>query len=248
MNYYKNYFQHTPQDDFGWSSEWNSEIDKWLEYLYQVNPTHYEQQKKRVLKDEQRDAFLGEIKTLYFLGKVLGLKIVALEPDGKDNTKLDLSVDDVDGTLWKVEVKSPSWKGQIWKNQNLTDAQKIARTKLPKIINGEGGSFSSEEEIRYAAEDSIKNARPKFIKGESNLLVITPDMSQNMMTMFALSAMAGGSREIQDELFFDDEERLISTVLVLEPVLSSATGVFEYWHRFIEITSRPLLPTSAEFI
>ncbi len=249
MHYYTDYFQHIPQDDFGWSTEWNNEIDKWLEYLYQINPTHYEQNKKRVLKDKQRDEFLGEIKTLYFLGRILGLKIIELEPQGKGKTKLDLSIEDLNNKLvWKVEVKSPSWKGQVWKDPNLTDMQKQARTSKPKIINGESKSFSSEEEIQYAAEDSIKNALPKFISGENNLLVITPDMSQNMLTMFAISAMAGGSREIQDELFLDDKDKLISTVLVLEPVLPSESGVIEYWHGFLDITSRPSLPSMAKFI
>ncbi len=248
MNYYTDYFQHKPQDDFGWSTEWNNEIYKWLEYLYQVNPTHYEQNKKRVLKDKQRDEFLGEIKTLYFFGKILGLKMIALEPDGKGNTKLDLSIEDLSSALWKVEVKSPSWKGQVWKDPNLTDEQKQARTSKPKIINGETKFFSSEEEIQYAAEDSIKNALPKFISGEKNLLVITPDMSQNMLTMLAISAMAGGSRIIQDELFLDDEDKLICTVLVLEPVLPSETGKFEYWHRFLEITSLPSLPSIAKIL
>lgn len=60
--------------------------------------------------------------------------------------------------------------------------------------------------------------------------------------------MAGGSREIQDELFLDDEDKLISTVLVLEPVLPSESGVIEYWHRFLEITSKPSLPSVAQFI
>lgn len=237
-----------PQDDFGWSSECNSEVNIWLEYLYTINPAHYELNKKRVLKDKQRDEFLGEIKTLYFLGKILGLETVALEPNGKGNTLLDLSIQDLGGVLWKVEVKAPSWKGQIWKDPSLTDEMKKARTSLPKFINGQGGSFSSEEEIQYAAEDSIKNALPKFMSGDNNLLVITPDMYQQIITMLAISAMAGGSTTIQNTLRVKDARKLISTVLILEPVLPSESGRVEYWHRFIKITSRPSLPPIAKFV
>lgn len=248
MQHYKDYFQHVPNDDFGYSLEWSQEVDRWLEYLYSINPNYYQQNKKRVLKDKQRDEFLGEIKTIYFLGKILGLKIIDIEPAGNGSTKLDLSIEDLSGKLWKVEVKSPSWKGQIWKDPKLTEAQKKARTSLPQYINGEGGSFSSEEEIEFAVEDSIKNALPKFIKGENNLLVIVPNMYEQIITMLGISAMAGGSEAIQGELLVHDIDGLVSVVLVLELVLLMGDPEVKYTHKFIPITRKPELPSNAEFI
>jgi len=44
------------------------------------------------------------------------------------------------------------------------------------------------------------------------------------------------------------EEKLVSVVLVLEPVLPSESGEFEYWHGFIEVTSLPSLPSIAKII
>lgn len=248
MRFYNDYFKHVPKDDFGWSGTWNREINKWLEYIYTIDPTFYSINKKRVLSDKQRDEFLGEAKTIYFLGKILGLKITELEPNGNGNTKLDLAINDLQNTPWKTEVKSPSWKGQIWKNPTLSNAQKTARTSQQKYINGEGGWFSSEEEIEYAVEDSIKNALPKFNKGESNMLVIVPDMHHQILTMLGVSEMIGGSKTIQNELFLQDTDQLISTVLILEPVLFSADSKITYTHKFVTITQKIGLPVIAECI
>jgi len=249
MNFYTDYFQHNPKDDFGYSPEWNQKINKWLEYLYAIDPAFYQQNKKRVLIDKQRDEFLGEIKAIYFLGKVLGLKIIDLEPVGNGSTRLDISAEDLNGNLWKIEVKSPSWKGQIWKNSTKTDAEKKARTALPQYINGEGGWFSPEEEIAFATEDSIKNALPKFIKGDNNLLVIAPNMNQQVITLLGISAMGGRrSNVIQGELLLQDPDELVSSVLILEPILFAADPEIKYFHKFVPITKSPELPSVAEFI
>ncbi|QQG43978.1 MAG: hypothetical protein HYW86_03895 [Candidatus Roizmanbacteria bacterium] len=248
MNFYSDYFQHTPQDDFGYSPEWNQEINKWLEFVFYLNKDYYKKNKKRVLIDKQRNELLGELKTIYFFGKILRLNIEDLEPDGKDYTKLDLSIKDLKNNLWKVEVKAPSWKGQLWKDSNLSESQKRIRVSKPKYINGEAGSFSSEEEIKYTVEDSIKNALPKFTKGDNNLLVITPDMHHQIITMLAVSAMAGGSGAIQDEITTQDGTNIISTVLILEPILPALENEVRYSHKFIGVNNKPILPTIAEFI
>jgi hypothetical protein len=247
MQFYQDYFRHIPKDDFGYSSEWNGEVNKWLEYLFSVDKKSYEINKKRVMIDKQRDEFLGEIKTLYFLGKLLGLSIIAIEPDGKGQTKLDLSIKDLNDDLWKVEVETPSWLGQLWKNPNVIQEYKKWRASQPKYINGEAGSFSSEEEILFAVEDSIKNALPKFKEGDNNLLVICPEMHHQIMTMLGISEMKGGSSAIQSELTFQDVHQLISSVLILEPFLPSDSGNVDYAHMFFPITKKPLLPSVASF-
>lgn len=239
MKYYNDYFSGYPQDDFGWSPEWCREIGKWLEYIHSLDKKFYERNKNRIYKDDHRDALLGEIKAIYCTGNILGLKIVEIEPSGKGSSILDFSFEDLSGDLWEAEVKSPSWKGQVWKDSAMTKSEKMAREIQPKVRNGDGGSFSSDEEIRFAIEDSVKNTAYKLNKGENNLLIITPYLRQDTFVMLAISAMASKHTVVQDEVSLGDPDGVISAVLILEPQFPLSEGKVVYNNDLTSISSTP---------
>ena len=124
MSSFDDYFSSNKfADDFGWSDEWNKEMEKWLQLLKEINPTHYEVYQNRANKlrgAEHRDALLGEIKSIYFIAGVTKLPVVAIEPQGKGNTTLEFIFQDLNTESWKTEVKAPSWRSQIMKNLGMT--------------------------------------------------------------------------------------------------------------------------------
>lgn len=241
-----NYFSSNKfSDDFGWSDDWNKEMNKWLQLLNAINPTHYKIFQNRANKlrgAEHRDALLGEIKTIYFVAGIMMLSILELEPSGQGSTKLEFIFQDLNSENWKTEVKAPSWRSQIMKNPNMGIEEKKERLRQPKIRTGDGGSFSPIQELRFVLEDSVKNALPKFVKGENNLLVITPDMLLDTMTMLAVAAMAENNTPIQQEMRMLDPDEIISAVLILEPSFPVVENKVVYHHHLAKITKSPVLP------
>lgn len=167
MKYFKDYFENVHyKDDFGYHSGWNQEIDSWLCLLYELDPVRYEKYKKRVVIEDERDAFLAEMKAVYYFKEKLGVTIVKLEPLGKDNFTLDFEFIDIDGKSWLTEVKRPSWRKEVMGDEDMTLQEKLKRLKKPQHINAEARWYSD----RDAVDDPIRKAIPKFIKARNNLL------------------------------------------------------------------------------
>ena len=151
------------EDDFGYHPTWNKEVNKWLELIYKLNKKFYETGKTDIATPEKRDAFLGEIKAIYYCHQFLKGKNFKIE------TKQPIDFEyEKKGVKFFVEVKSPSWHGEIFKDDSLTKDQKKARKGRPQYISGEGRSFSP----RDAIEDSIKNALHKFKINQKNILEV----------------------------------------------------------------------------
>lgn len=102
-------------DDFGHSLEWNNEIERWLFFIKSKNPIWYKSNKSRVQSEKQRDELLGEYKALYYFGKISDCKITQFEPSGQGSKKNDFAFKDNGDVEWYVEVKSPSWRGEVSK-------------------------------------------------------------------------------------------------------------------------------------
>ena len=100
-------------DDFGWSTEWNEEIEKWLGFVNQKDGRYYQAHKNRVRSDKQRDELLGEYKAAYFVEKKAECEITEFEPQGNGSRKLDFRFKDINGAEWLTEVKSPSWRSEV---------------------------------------------------------------------------------------------------------------------------------------
>ncbi len=116
---------HEYKDDFGHSPEWNEEMEQWLSFVKSINPTWYESNKSRVNTEKQRDELLGEYKSLYYFGKILGCKITQFEPAGNNNKKNDYAFYDKGNEEWYTEVKSPSWRGEVSKEINSSYLDKL---------------------------------------------------------------------------------------------------------------------------
>ncbi|MFH1286976.1 MAG: hypothetical protein ABII02_04485 [Candidatus Magasanikbacteria bacterium] len=202
-------------DDFGYHPIWNAEINKWLEFVYGLNKNFYDTGKTDIAKPEKRDAFLGEIKAVYFCHKFLKGKQFKLEP----NTEIDFEYEK-SGVKIFVEVKSPSWHGEIFKDDSLTIEQKKKRKGSPQYINGEGRSFSP----RDAIEDSIKNSLHKFKKNKKNILMITPNMFVGLHNSHNWRVQ----KIINEELQKQDVKNLITKVAILETELPAGDSEIKY--------------------
>lgn len=218
------------KDDFGYSSEWNHEIEKWLLFIKHKDSAFFNRNENRIKREKQRDELLGEYKTAYFFEKNLGYEILEFEPLG---CRLDLLVKDDGGIEWFVEVKTPSWRNEVVekiKSQQLdkkTEMELIKdRLNKPQYISGEGGSFSIENAIK----DPVKNSVEKFPQGKNNLLVITP----NMFAETAGFANLFAGEQVREIVRTYDDGGLITRVLILETELP-IVGDVEYRHTFIEI-------------
>ena len=212
LHYFSDYFstQDYP-DDFGYSETWNTEYDKWLALAYELDRDWYDTGKTRVGKAKQRDEFLGEAMAVYFFHRFRGAKDITLEPEGKGNTRLDFAYLSEEGEQWLVEVKSPSWRGEVWKDTGLTKAQKEWRIKQPRHLDRESNWYRHED----AVEDPIRKTLPKLQEGKNNSLVIVPSMRVNT------TGQPHGLLEhaVMSELNTQDPNHLISRVDVLEVVL-----------------------------
>jgi len=202
-------------DDFGYHPIWNAEIDKWLKLVHELNKKFYNNGKTDIVSTEKRDACLGEIKAVYYCHEFLKGEKFKLEP----NTKIDFEYEK-NGVKFFIEVKSPSWHGEIFKDDSLTIGQKKNQKRAPQYINGEGRSFSP----RDAIEDSIKNSLHKFEKNQKNILMITP----NMFVGLHNSPNWHVKNIIQEELKKQDTENLITTVAILETELPAGDNEIKY--------------------
>lgn len=227
--YFSDYFQNCRyNDDFGHSDEWNKEIDKWLSFLYKVDNYSYNLSKKRVLIEKQRDEFLAELSAMYFISIINGCEIIEVEPKGKGNTKLDFTFIDKNREKWFVEVKRPSWRGEVVKNSSLSSESKLKRLKQPQFISGDGRSFS----VNDAIEDPVRHALPKFALEQNNLLMILPNMFAQIAWMpYVHDQVMSTVRSI-------DQDQLLSSLLILEPSLLLGQNV-TYPSKLIQLKNRP---------
>jgi len=140
MKHFEEYFKGIQyNDDFGRFSEWNEEINRWLFFVQSVDATWYESNKRRARDSKQRDELLGEYKALYYIGSLSGCQITEIEPLGNKEHKNDFSFKDKKDFDWYVEVKTPSWRGEVSKeidNDYLEKLQKnmviVDSTQYPK--------------------------------------------------------------------------------------------------------------------
>lgn len=232
------------QDDFGHSEEWNKEIEKWLAFANSFDSDWYIANKLRVNREKQRDEFLGECKALYYIGEKLGNKIIRMEPDGRDNCKLDFLFEDMARNSWYVEVKSPSWRSVESKkiDNKFPDSKlqqkeaKQERWTQPQHIKGGGGSVSEKDAIK----DAIRKASDQFLKTKNNMLIITPNMIEGSLAI-ALSEQFEGA-PIHECIKECDAEQIISCVCILDTTLHSGNTEIEYDKVFVKTKISTIAP------
>ncbi len=225
MEYYNDYFS-SDLNYYKWTL-WREEANRWLECFYETDPVAYLKSRKRVLRPNERDGFMAEIKTLYFLKKRLKLVINEIEP--KDGLH-DMSLTDQNDVIWNVEIKAPKWMGQVMRSDDIPMETRRERIKRDKYINAEGEWFNSYEQIQYTLEHPVNKALHKFNPSENNLLVICPDLKHSIHTMLAVEAMQekDPAELLRHLIEIFDPENKISCVLLLETHLVADANQIEY--------------------
>lgn len=219
------------EDDFGYSSEWNNEIQKWLECIYGIDEKYFDRQRKRVIKARDRDALLGEYKAIYIFQNKLGYQVTSLEKQSTGGQVVDFEyVDPKTGLNWKAEVKSPSWRAEIahdYKRGELSKSQLKERLSEPHYKNGEARSIGVAD-----LKESIYNSLGKFKSGENNILVLCPDMFGSF-AFFGKLEEWHRLRKLIEEV---DVSKLIKQVCMIEVDLTDKG--FIYHHEMVAINQK----------
>jgi hypothetical protein len=150
-------------DDYPTCDEWVDEHEKWLRIAKATGGWDGLLPRLRSFRTE-RDEAMAEVAAAYFGQEICGYKIAAWEPPGAGNTKGEVLFTLPEGHVF-TEVKSPGWEGEAFKQQGA------ARLKLPKYINGEGGSVDAAAPVRGA----VAKAYPKLTDSTPTLLMIVDD-------------------------------------------------------------------------
>ncbi len=134
-------------------------------------------QRDRYWKDlresnDRRDSALMELRVAQYFERN-GLSIAEWFPAGGGNSRGEFLIETPNKHRVFVEVKSPSWKGELFAwNGKRRDSAQMRRLKQPKHIDGEGGPAASWQGIRFAIDKAYK----KFKDDMPNLLVVADDM------------------------------------------------------------------------
>lgn len=229
LPHFKKYFKsRNYNDDFGHLSIWNQEVEKWLVNIKAVDKKHYLKQRNRVKNKKQRDELLGEYKAIYFVGKILQLPILKIEPDLSNHRKNDFLFQDKNQAKWYVEVKSPSWEAEVFNDGSLSINEKIKRKKKAQFISGECRAVS----VREAIEFSVKHSLNQFDRNNNNLLTIC----HNMFADINLLSKLEDHYKLMSIVNLLDKNKIISSICLLQPFLLSKNNKVKYNYDFIKLT------------
>jgi hypothetical protein len=114
-----------------------------------------------------RDAALAEARVAFFLRR-LGFRIVEWEPSAKNGRVGEFTIQWRGGSGILVEVKAPSWQGELTRDELLGD-----RKAMGKYVDLEARAV---DPLELPAKVIAKNAAPKFTEEQPNLVVIADDL------------------------------------------------------------------------
>jgi hypothetical protein len=227
------------EDDFGYSQEWNEEIEKWLACAIEVDESRFVKEKNRVKKAKQRNELLGEYKAVYVAKKIWNAKnILFTDEENATEQIVDFTFDDADGENWKAEVKSSSWEAELAADSEkgtITKEQFLKRKEQPQYINAE---------VRTADfnifRNPISSSINKFKKGDNNLLFLCPN-TFGPLYFFGKLHDWHQLRQIIAEL---DTDQKISAICYLTVNLNM-DGFFNYLDHLIQISHLPAIGKSS---
>ncbi len=151
--------------------EWTAEAEEWLKFIEQKGQIGI--YKPGLLNRKRGDAW-AEIQVAYFLDKKLGCKILEWQPDSGNGKKGEFIITDLAKNEIFIEVKRPSWKGEIVEKEG----ENSERLKKPKHINGEGRWTSPWKDVR----ECVKRSYGQLRKDLPNILVIVDDLNPSILT------------------------------------------------------------------
>ena len=210
--------------DFVVCSMWQSELTKWLECVYEIDPGYYNRAKTRIHQDaSKQEELLAEVRSMYFLQKC-GCVITSLEPG-----RLDFTFTDIIGAVWNAEVKCPSYLGEIFE-LDIPKQNKLIRKQQPKFINEDTFSFSCVDRYQNLIEPDLLE---KFESGNKNLLIISDDLFVSLIGDPFLE------ENIKNALQEGDPDSKISAVLLLRVQSKAFENFIDYQWRLVNVLEAP---------
>jgi hypothetical protein len=189
------------QDGLPGDQIWADFIEKVLEHLQDEGV--FEELLPRLQGPARlRDGVLAEAYVSYYLSN-LGFRVLRYEPEVVPGTSMDLEVEYMEGEAIFVEVKRPSWKGEV------PEEEKSERNKLPKYLDGQGGSVDPSERIVYELKYKVSH---KLSRDKPNIVAIVPDLFVSPLDVPRDVVV----HRVQNGLS-DANLKHVSGVLVLEP-------------------------------
>lgn len=251
------------EDDFGWSSEWNEEIEAWLNFIDKEDSDYYKTHRNRAKNPKQRDELLGEYKAAYFIQERAEGKILKFEPPAFGSYKYDFSFQDLNDKEWVAEVKSPSWRGVV--SKDIDEQFMLELRGRMAIVGGEKYPECKAEMTCPSCEQAFKfivsNIENKDSTNEELKKLICPKCKKNLWNLseqerskakakrFSLPQFINGEGswlgfDIFEEAIInslDKFEKGKNNLLILCPNSFAEMGFFgalENWHHLREMVKR----------
>ena len=158
------------EDEFPGSQEWADQIEKALRFVEAEGELARYRPRLKARAAERQGA-LSEIQTAHFLHS-LGFKIAGWEPVVVPNRPGDLEISLRGRRSVFVEVKGPTWKGELTQTE-IRDG----RTKQPKHIAGDARFGNPAGRVICA----IDKALPKLGSSQANLVVVADDLFVHLL-------------------------------------------------------------------
>ena len=200
---------------------WANEIEKVLAFLEAQD--QFTRFKSRLCAWE-RDGAMAEARAGFYFHRN-GFCILRWEPVAVAGIPGDIEIGWQGTEPIFVEVKCPSWEGELEKAEIQT-----GRTESPKYINAEGRWIDPIERVIYAIGKSL----PKFSPNRTNLVVVVDDLFVSPLDISSSFVIGRLARELADVHY-----NRVSGVFMLNPVVYSDQEV-EYRALFVPGNGKPL--------
>lgn len=164
------------QDEYPAHQPYADELEQLLGFLDANGRLQKFTPRLRDVAREHRDATLAEVRTAYFLNQT-GFQISEWEPLAVGTTPGDLTIRFGDAASIFVEVKAPSWIGELGRSLRLATGEErqriLERIEQEKYRNGEARAVNPSGTVI----DVIDNkALPKLADDRPNLIAVVDDL------------------------------------------------------------------------
>jgi hypothetical protein len=182
------------EDDFPASQEWADELERLLCHLQVQGRLDLLLPRLTAMDGKHRDSALAEAR-VSFLFKRIGFRILGYDPPGADGYEGDLLMQWPGTEPIFVEVKAPSWRGEITpekredrKRLTTTQKQEIkTRHQEPKYKDLE---FMWIDPAGQVLDVVGRNALKKLQDDQPNLVVVADDLFVSAVHLPTLAAKA----------------------------------------------------------
>ena len=155
----------TTEDQFPSDQSWADEVERVLSFA-QVQGQFENYMGALRGNARQRHSALAELRVAFFFSRNQ-FPIVEWKPVGANGREGEFTIKTPSGTNLFVEVKSPSWEGE------LSDAEKTGERKQQgKYLHAEARFITPWERVQFAVDKGYS----KFRSDTRNLLVIADDL------------------------------------------------------------------------